>query len=477
MREGKREPTEIEICQAWHHQAFQRHALQTVDGRPLTVVYPGRWTYNFGPDFQGALIAFGAELRQGAVEVHRRSSGWLAHGHDRDPAYNAVILHVVLEHDLPTAARKANGASLDTLVVSLDEVRRDGASAASLPPLDGAFPCVAEVTVENHRAVLTALERVGDTRLAAKAAGIETWFTVEPPGQVLYAGLLDALGYSRNREPMARLAALVTLEELERRLVSLSEVDAWRRAVALLLGVAGLLSLDAATGLAPEDEAAIGAVWAALAPTWAGRALTRADWTLARTRPANHPARRLLGMAALLARTRRRGLVAALREAVSQDDPALALREVRRLLLGPDAGAEQRYIGVDRAGEIAINVLVPFCLAYGAWVGDEPLLAGAAALWERHPAPALSGPLRDFVAQLGGGRALRLRTGRQAQGALHLYKQLCQHRRCFECPLAALARQTARPEGTSALSAAGGVRGGQGEVSVGSPDSAPPSAR
>ncbi len=86
------------------------------------------------------------------------------------------------------------------------------------------------------------------------------------------------------------------------------------------------------------------------------------------------------------------------------------------------------------------NVLVPFALAYGTWAGDERLMAGAATLWEVAPASGGNQQVRALVGQLGGDRALRLRTGRQQQGALHLYRHYCTLRRCYECPIARLGR-------------------------------------
>ena len=85
--------SELAVSRAWNAQWLRPDAagaLRTTDGRPLTVVYRGRWTHNFGPDFQGALIAFGAELRQGDVEIHLRPGDWQAHGHHLNPAYNTV---------------------------------------------------------------------------------------------------------------------------------------------------------------------------------------------------------------------------------------------------------------------------------------------------------------------------------------------------------------------------------------------------
>ncbi len=87
------------------------------------------------------------------------------------------------------------------------------------------------------------------------------------------------------------------------------------------------------------------------------------------------------------------------------------------------------------------NIVVLFALAYGAWSGNERLAGGAAALWEIVPASSGNEQVRGLVAQLGGGAALRLRTGRQQQGALHLYRHYCVQRRCYECPIARLSRQ------------------------------------
>ena len=85
--------SELAVSRAWNAQwlrADAAGALRTTDGQPVTVVFRGRWTHNFGPDFQGALIAFGAELRQGDVEIHLRPGDWQAHGHHLNPAYNSV---------------------------------------------------------------------------------------------------------------------------------------------------------------------------------------------------------------------------------------------------------------------------------------------------------------------------------------------------------------------------------------------------
>jgi hypothetical protein len=446
--ERRRAADELALCRAWNAGWFDAGALRTTDGQPVTVVYRGRWTFGFGPDFQGALIAFGAALRQGDVEIDLRPAGWREHGHHLNAAFDGVILHVVLEAGRSVVCRRRDKQVVPTL--ALEPALRGPLNAlppdSALPAL-GAIadqPCIAEITPANRAAALAALERAGDARLTAKAAVFEASFTTTTPGQALYAGLLDALGYMRNRAPMAALAAALPLAALEERLPSREPRAIFRTAAALLLGVAGFLpctpGLAELLALQVDDLTTIEETWSAQAAPWQETALPLANWSLARTRPANHPARRLLGLATILARGGRAGLLAACLEPCTAEAPATGLAELRTLLAGPAHQVDQfgRYIGADRTIEMVVNVVLPFALAYAAWAGDERLGAGAAALWEVVPASAGNEPVRALAAQIAGGATLRLKTGRQQQGALHLFRHYCEHRRCYECPIARL---------------------------------------
>ena len=360
---------ELAVSRAWQAGWFRADALRTTAGQPLTVVYRGRWTFGFGPDFRGAMIAFGAELRSGDVEIHLRSSGWREHGHHLDPAYNDVILHVVLDADGPLApCLRQDGTAVPTVLLApilrgpLDALPHDPTLAAlgALPPDE----CVAQVTVANRTTALALLDRAGDARLTAKAAQFEAAFTVASPGQALYAGLLDALGYTRNRAPMARLAGTLPLAMLEARLTTGDPRDTFLRASALLLGVGGFLPLPPAlvalSGFTADDVAAVEQHWAELSAPWRETRLAPDEWYLARSRPANHPVRRLLGLAAMLARAGRSGLLAATLDGFGAEEPGAGLAECQAFLLGPPRAADPqgRFVGKDRAAEILVNVMV-----------------------------------------------------------------------------------------------------------------------
>lgn len=82
----------------WHRQLFSIASLCTSDGECLEILDRGRWNHDQGPDFLGAVIRLSGLTWAGNVELHIHTKDWLAHGHQFDPGYENVILHVVWEH-------------------------------------------------------------------------------------------------------------------------------------------------------------------------------------------------------------------------------------------------------------------------------------------------------------------------------------------------------------------------------------------
>lgn len=429
--------SEIVLAQIWNSQ-WLRDELSTTDDRPLRVVYRGVWTHGLGPDFSGAMLDLGGRLESGDVELHRRASGWYEHGHDRDPAYNGVVLHVVLDDDLGEPVRRQDGARVATLALrsALPGPPEAFPSAPLLRPLGaiGFAHCAPALAADAPEMLHQTWEAAGDTRLAGKVATVAQSLSTAPPAQVLYALLLDALGYSRNRAGMAALAERLRYDHLEARLAGHAVGERAHRAAALLLGVAGFLPLSPAEAtLGRIDPAMVGIFerrWRQLGAPWQGVVLSPTVWTVTRQRPAAHPVRRLLALATLLARPRV-GLVEDLMALVAQDD---ASRALRRWFTG-----DNPYLGQAHAHEVIVNVVVPFALAY-AEAGEEPGLAAAASqLWDRLPRGAGNAVLRRTVEQICGPHPVPIRSARAEQGLLHLHRTGCTVMRCYECPIAHLA--------------------------------------
>ncbi len=213
--------------------------LRMEDGRLLRVVFPGVPGGGAGPDFRGAILEAGGDLLRGDVELHLLASGWRTHGHERDPAFAGVVLHVVGANDgAAPLTGHASGRLIPILV---------------LPPEAPAFPppftppCA--LAAANGRDPRPALQRMGLRRMRMKSARVAPALAAHGPGQALYGLLLETLGGTANREPFAALARRMPLAAL----LELAERSSAPRPLALaahLKGEAAALVLRRA-GLRP----------------------------------------------------------------------------------------------------------------------------------------------------------------------------------------------------------------------------------
>ena len=97
---------ELLLHYCWKHKMFPLKELVTTDGKTVEVIDPGLHNHNAGPDFFNAKVKIDGTLWVGNVEIHDRSTDWFVHGHDKDAAYNNVVLHVaeVINGDVTTQA-------------------------------------------------------------------------------------------------------------------------------------------------------------------------------------------------------------------------------------------------------------------------------------------------------------------------------------------------------------------------------------
>ena len=103
----------------WKHKLFPLTALCTTSGKPVEVIDPGLHNSNAGPDFFNAKIKVDGMLWVGNVEIHDKASDWFLHGHDKDEAYDNVILHVVGEDDMPV--RSSRGETMRQMQMDVPE--------------------------------------------------------------------------------------------------------------------------------------------------------------------------------------------------------------------------------------------------------------------------------------------------------------------------------------------------------------------
>lgn len=200
--------------------------LRLEDGRTAHVVFPGITGGGTGPDFTGAIVEAGGDLLRGDVEIHLLASGWRAHGHDRDPAYEGVVLHVVGVNDSKSALTGHRSGRLIPILV--------------LPPahagIPEAFTPPCALKVASGLLPGPALERLGLRRLRIKAARSKPLIASGGAGQALYSALLETLGGTSNRDAFASIARSLPLAALRERMTT-TAVEG-RSAAALCLAAA-----------------------------------------------------------------------------------------------------------------------------------------------------------------------------------------------------------------------------------------------
>ena len=99
----------------WKFKKFDALNLKTFNGEEITIINVGNYLELAGPDFFNAQIIIGNQKWAGNVEIHLKSSDWYVHHHERDEAYENVILHVVWEHD--TEIFRSNNSEIPVLVL------------------------------------------------------------------------------------------------------------------------------------------------------------------------------------------------------------------------------------------------------------------------------------------------------------------------------------------------------------------------
>jgi len=421
------------------------HTLASMDGRTVSVVHPGCWNLEAGPDFLDAILKIGPNecTLHGDIEVHIRPLDWRHHKHAADQRYKNVIAHITYfegllsPEDMPASVLQIPLRAPLHLIPSfsfdgLDLLAYPFATLARLPPC-------AEILknwTPDQRGAL--LDSAGEERLRLKTERMAKSINDKCKDQLLYEELMGALGYKHNRLAFLQLARTIPLKRLQQ------EAEATPlNAYALLLGVGGLLPRKSNPLWDGETRSFIRTLWDIWwkhQSKWHDHIMRHEVWTLSNLRPANHPLRRLMAAAHLFCRDPHAFLT------VTETSDDLCRCWLSRLQMEGDNSywawrgslARHRYsrpeslIGPGRAAAILNNVLIPWWAAINAIQADPPLLTTLPKedhnRFIRHTAHALF--RHDHSPTL-------YHSGLRQQGLLQIFHDFCLSSKngCAECRL------------------------------------------
>jgi len=407
----------------WRWRRFEAQDLRTTDGRPLEILHPGELNPHAGPDFFNARIRIGDTLWAGNVEMHLNASDWLTHRHDGDPAYDNVVLHVVLEEDRQLT--RSTGERLPCLELRgripsslLDKYLR-------LEQERTWIPCARSISGVPEIVRVNWFDRLLVERMEHKTALIEQ--TLQATGQhweeAFYQMLARNFGLKINMEPFEMLARALPLRLLARHQNNLFQLEA------LLFGQAGLLE-DAFDDDYPQ---ALAKEYRFLRHKYNLAALPTGSWKFFRLRPAGFPTLRMAQFAALLHRStvlfstilsvRTLGEI----EHLFSVEPSAYWRTHFRF--DKSATPRAKPLGREFVHLLLINTVAPFLFHYGRSKGIPENQDTALQLLDGLPPEANT--VVDNWVTLGQAANNAART----QALLHLKSHYCDAKRCLECAI------------------------------------------
>ena len=405
----------------WQHRLWRSDDMTTNDGHRLRVLDPGLLNTGAGPDFCNAKVEMDGRVWVGNVEIHVRATDWRRHGHDSDPAYDSVILHVVQHDDAPV--HRTNGERIPQVV--LDISPRFGESLDRLVQARTDLPCAAQLHMVPVLTVTEWMQALAFERLNAKVDRIAA-LREQYAGSwedVCYVMLARTLGFGINSDALERLARRTPLRLLHKHSDSLLQLEA------LLLGQAGLL--DGATDAGGHYVEQLRREYAFLANKFSLQPMEREAWKLFRIRPQNFPHRRI----ALLAHFVHDGfnLMHSLLEAQGEKE----LRQLfqveltgywqRHYTLGKEAPTSTRALTSASIDIVLINLVAPLYCAYGSLTGDHTMADRAIDLLESLR-PEQNAIVATFV-----HAGLRCDDALTSQALIQLRKAYCDTRKCIYC--------------------------------------------
>jgi hypothetical protein len=412
--------------------------LPSLEDELVSVIYPGRTNGDNGPDFRDAVIVNKSHLTKGDVEVHVKSSDWYSHEHHADAAYNNVILHVVMWHDCNSATLLQSGKLVPVLCLA-KALRHQ----AYLLPQQ--LPCFQILDHVDRQTLEKLLNTAGEERFKQKAmhfqAEILRFAQKEEAEQVLFRGMMRALGYAKNTKPFEDLADRMPLNSIESR-------EGLALKQALLAGTAGLLPSQRRQGrFAREKEVQeLEQIWQSAGKKV--KTMRESDWNLSHIYPNNSPVRRIVAQSYLLERYCEGKLLAGILQLVKEAPLPKGYHALENgLTVAGDGYWRDHFdfdvrsktkisalLGNSKAGEIAINVILPFAFSWGKMFNEPELMKKAMELYNSYPKLAENEITRHMENQLCLEEPADF-TACHQQGLIHIFRNYCREGRCAQCPL------------------------------------------
>lgn len=413
----------------WKHRLWPARPLFTTDGRAVEVIDPGLHNMHSGPDFFNAKVKINQTLWVGNVEIHDKASDWYLHGHDRDSAYDNVVLHVASLIDRDVCNTRGEFIPQLQLGVSpaVSQHYEELVRTEQYPPCYRIIPQLSSLTVHAWMAALQT------ERLEQKTKAIEQRARRQEGSweAAYFMTLARNYGFGINGEAFEEWAARISLSAVGHHRDDLFQVEAF------FLGQAGLLCAETMSeaqrqaALADDYFLRLQREYAFLAHKFSLQPMDGKHWRFLRTRPQNFPYTRLSQLAWLFHQRK---------TSLSQLIDCTTLAQLRAMMqsqtsaywethytFGRPTAPHPRHLSAASIDLLLINTCIPMLFAYGRHAAKESLCERAFDLLDQ-----ISGEDNVYV-RIWKTCGLKVKSAGDSQALIQLKKEYCDRKDCLRC--------------------------------------------
>ena len=413
----------------WKHKFFPLTQLKTIDHKEVEVIDPGLHNMHAGPDFFNAKVRINGTLWVGNVEIHDKASDWYSHGHDRDAAYDNVVLHVCGKVD--AVVRTANGRTPPQMILSVpdhvEEHYQELISIDHYPPCYKIIPDLSRLLIHSWMSALQT-ERL-EQKTEAIRQRVRRCDASWEDGY--FITLARNYGFGVNGDAFEAWAESIPLHAVDHHRDQLFQVEA------IFLGQAGLLDIESVPERYREKALSEGYFtrlrneYAFLAHKFGLTPISYKRWKFLRMRPQNFPHIRISQLACLY-HSRQAGL-SQLVEGMSMGDISKILSThvspywETHYVFGSESGKNEKNMSPFSINLLTINTVVPVLFAYGRYRGDEHLCDRAFELLEQIR------PENNNIVRMWKDCGLLVENAGDSQALIQLKKRYCDRKDCLHC--------------------------------------------
>jgi 5-hydroxyisourate hydrolase-like protein (transthyretin family) len=406
----------------WQYSLFESHNLETTAGEKIIVQFAGRLNTNAGPDFEEAKVRVGDTLLVGNVELHLKTSDWYKHQHQNNKAYETIILHVVLENDLP----EENNNHIPLLVLKQHIPEHIFKNYEILQHTLGAIPCKAHLTQISSISKEAWLSRLLAERWEMKFAEWDDLLQQNAGDWrvLLYWRLAANFGFKTNAAPFLALAQSLPVNILARHHQNLFQIEA------LLFGQAGML----AQNFVEEYPFKLKLEYQYLSQKYKLKPLSMHLWKFMRMRPANFPTIRIAQFASLIHQSL---------HLFSQIVSNASLKELETLFEvsasdywdnhfrfdEEQKGASAKNIGAESVQNIIINTIAPIRFMFSSRSGLGDHCETSVQLLEN------LAPEKNKITAEWASLNWMPKDAAQSQALIQLFNHYCTEKKCLSCSI------------------------------------------